>query len=258
MPPRNFWPEDDADQGRWAEYRHARRVERGTPTHRGDRPAGDRGIRAVVTGGGYQRPGLEGRRAFDAGERGADTHYGQRGMPERSVEEIAAAFDEDSIIERIDQDHRGRGPKGYRRADQRIAEDINDRLTDDREIDATDIEVRVESGEVTLSGTVNSRLARRKAEDLAEDTRGVRYVQNNLRVGEPGRPDIGRTHGAMADRGQGGAMPTGSGGAASSVSDSGVTGMAAGTGTSSPGASLLGSEETKGRRYAAAPIDLGE
>lgn len=258
MPPRNFWPEDDAEEGCWAEYRHARTAERGTPARREGRPYGDGGIRAEVPGGGYQRPHLEGRRAYDPGERGAFTQTGQRGMPGRSVEEVAAPFDEDSIIERVDQSHRGRGPKGYRRSDQRIAEDINDRLTDDPDIDATDVEVLVKDGEVTLSGAVQSRLAHRKAEDLAEDTRGVRYVQNNLRVRAPGRPDAGHTHSPLVDRGQGGTPPTGAGRDASTVSGSGVTGMAAGTGTASPGADLLGSAETRGRRYATAPIDRGE
>jgi osmotically-inducible protein OsmY len=258
MPPRRFWPEDDSEQGRWAEYRHAHRVERGTHGSRDEREAWDRGIRAVVPGGGYQRPGLEGRRAYAPGQWGADTMTGQRGMPERSAEEVAAPFAEDRIIERIDQDHRGRGPRGYRRSDQRIAEDINDRLTDDPEIDATDIDVLVRDGEVMLRGMVDSRLARRKAEDLAEDTRGVRYVQNNLRVQEPGRPHVGRTSSPWTTTRHGGALAAGAGGDASTTSGGGVTGMAAGTGTASPGADLLSTEETRGRRYAAAPVDLGE
>ena len=37
-------------------------------------------------------------------------------------------------------------------------------------------------GEVTLSGTVNSRLEKRRAEDVADDVSGVKHVQNNLRV----------------------------------------------------------------------------
>ncbi|MEK0084342.1 BON domain-containing protein [Benzoatithermus flavus] len=85
---------------------------------------------------------------------------------------------------------RGRGPKGYRRSDERIREDVSDWLTDDAWIDASDIEVRVENGEVTLDGTVNSRRARRRAEDIAESVSGVSYVQNNLRVRQ--RQDRGR------------------------------------------------------------------
>jgi hypothetical protein len=80
--------------------------------------------------------------------------------------------------------HRGRGPRGYRRSDERIREDVNDRLADDPRLDASEIEVRVENGEVTLDGTVDSREARRRAEDLADSVSGVSYVQNNLRARE--------------------------------------------------------------------------
>jgi BON domain len=78
--------------------------------------------------------------------------------------------------------HRGRGPKGYKRSDQRIHEDVCERLTEDRFIDASNIEVVVKEGEVTLSGIVSSRGLKRRAEDLAEMASGVAHVQNNLRV----------------------------------------------------------------------------
>jgi osmotically-inducible protein OsmY len=59
---------------------------------------------------------------------------------------------------------------------------VNDRLTDDPFLDATHIEVLVEGGEVTLSGTVSSRSDKRRSEDLADNVSGVKHVQNNLRV----------------------------------------------------------------------------
>jgi hypothetical protein len=77
----------------------------------------------------------------------------------------------------------GRGPKGYRRSDDRIREDICDRLTDDPHVDASEMEVAVQNGEVMLSGAVRSREDKRRAEDLAENIPGVREVHNNLRVG---------------------------------------------------------------------------
>ena len=55
-------------------------------------------------------------------------------------------------------------------------------LTDTPDLDATDIDVAVEDGEVTLSGTVDDRDARWLAEDLAEAISGVRAVHNRLRV----------------------------------------------------------------------------
>jgi hypothetical protein len=76
----------------------------------------------------------------------------------------------------------GRAPKGYRRSDERIREDISDDLTRHPEIDPSDIEVQVQDGEVTLSGTVESRQAKRLAEDLAEQCSGVQQVHNRLRV----------------------------------------------------------------------------
>jgi hypothetical protein len=78
--------------------------------------------------------------------------------------------------------HRGRGPKGYKRSDERIHEDVCERLTEDPFIDASNIEVAVTEGEVTLNGTVSSRGLKRRAEDLAEMASGVAHVQNNLRV----------------------------------------------------------------------------
>lgn len=77
---------------------------------------------------------------------------------------------------------RGKGPKGYTRSDDRIREDICDRLSDDDTIDARGISVAVSNGEVTLDGHVSSRLAKRAAEDCAEQSSGVSNVQNNLRV----------------------------------------------------------------------------
>ena len=77
---------------------------------------------------------------------------------------------------------RGVGPKGYVRSDARIRELVCDDLTDDPWVDASGIEVTVENGEVTLSGTVDSRDSKRRAEDVAEHAGGVKDVQNNLRV----------------------------------------------------------------------------
>lgn len=120
----------------------------------------------------------------DPGYRGED-----RGFFERAGDEVASWFgDEDAERRRrLDEtaSHRGRGPRGYRRSDARIAEDVNDRLTDDPHLDASDIEARVENGEVTLDGYVESRAAKRRAEDVADSVSGVDHVQNNLRVRQP-------------------------------------------------------------------------
>ena len=59
---------------------------------------------------------------------------------------------------------------------------MNENLTNDWAVDARNVRVKVENGEVTLDGTVSTRLQKRRAEDCAEDVSGVKHVQNNLRV----------------------------------------------------------------------------
>ncbi len=82
--------------------------------------------------------------------------------------------------------HAGRGPKGYQRSDERITEDINQRLTDDGDIDASEIEVQVKDGEVTLTGTVCDRQCRRDVEDVIESVSGVRDISNQLKTDKSG------------------------------------------------------------------------
>lgn len=76
----------------------------------------------------------------------------------------------------------GRGPKGYSRSDDRIREDVCDRLSVDDDVDASEIEVRVQAGEVTLEGSVPTRTMKHQAENLADEVLGVKDVHNNLRV----------------------------------------------------------------------------
>jgi osmotically-inducible protein OsmY len=83
--------------------------------------------------------------------------------------------------------HAGRGPRGYTRSDERIREDVCDRLCEHGFIDASDIDVRVANGEVTLQGSVSSRQEKRIAEDIAEQVSGVRQLHNELRVNEAGQ-----------------------------------------------------------------------
>ena len=118
------------------------------------------------------------RDRYDSGE--------DRGWWDRASDAVASWFgDEDAERRRhMDQqrEHRGRGPKNYRRSDERIKEDVNDRLSDDYYVDASDIEVAVSNTEVTLTGTVNSRADKRRAEDIADSVSGVTNVENRLRV----------------------------------------------------------------------------
>jgi BON domain-containing protein len=102
----------------------------------------------------------------------------------------------------------GRGPKDYRRSDDRIREEICDIFTDDPRLDPGDVTVKVENGDVTLMGTVSTRDQKRQAEELAERISGVRDVSNQLRVsrgettsGTTAAQNTGRSgRGVAADR----------------------------------------------------------
>ncbi len=148
---------------------------------RTDRDYGNESNRAY--GSGY----YGGRQGWsDNAGRGYDEDYDpdDRGFLEKAGDEVMSWFGDDEAARRRERDgHRGKGPKNYIRSDSRIEEDVNDRLTDDLMVDASDISVSVSDSEVTLDGTVDSKLAKRRAEDCCDSVSGVTHVQNNLRVG---------------------------------------------------------------------------
>ena len=76
----------------------------------------------------------------------------------------------------------GRGPKGYQRSDEKICDDVNERLERHGDLDASEIEVSCEAGVVTLKGKVDDRASKRRAEECAEDVYGVKDVMNEIRV----------------------------------------------------------------------------
>jgi osmotically-inducible protein OsmY len=111
-------------------------------------------------------------------------HEEERTWFDRARDEVSSWMGDQDALHRREADgaHRGRGPKGYRRSDERIRDDVNDRLTDDSWLDANGVEVAVSDGDVTLTGSVRSREDKKRAEALAESVTGVDNVQNNLRV----------------------------------------------------------------------------
>jgi osmotically-inducible protein OsmY len=74
--------------------------------------------------------------------------------------------------------------RGQDHADEQIAEAINDRLLQDGRL--AGVQIQVSANEATLTGDVESEEARDRAEALAAAVAGVRYVINNLRVGQEG------------------------------------------------------------------------
>jgi len=152
---------------------------------------------------GFRSTERYGERERGYGERGGrDYDYDRgeegRGWLDRASDAVASWFGDEDAERRRRMDEqrehrRGRGPKNYRRSDERIKEDVNDRLSDDYYLDASDVEVAVENSEVTLTGTVNSRNDKRRAEDLAESVSGVTNVENRLRVKQRGYNDYSNT-----------------------------------------------------------------
>lgn len=79
-------------------------------------------------------------------------------------------------------DQKSRWPKSYKRTDDRIKDDIHEELIRHGRIDASEIEVQVKDGEITLTGQVLSRQDKRLVEDIAEKVLGAQEVHNQLRV----------------------------------------------------------------------------
>jgi hypothetical protein len=117
-------------------------------------------------------------------------HYGEQGlaMPTYALEGGAAKIDLGEPVPAAPS-----GPRGYRRSDERIYEEVCMRLTDDEYVDATDLEVVVHHGEVSLIGTVADPDQRARAVAIAEAVRGVVDVLARVRVrSERGAPRSAR------------------------------------------------------------------
>lgn len=92
-----------------------------------------------------------------------------------------------STNERFQRNERGRkGPRGYQRSDERISDDIHERIDRHLDIDARDVIIEVKDGDVTLRGSVSDRADKRLVEEIAEDVFGVKNVQNLLRINPDG------------------------------------------------------------------------
>jgi hypothetical protein len=103
--------------------------------------------------------------------------------------EVAGGGDERSWMDRCADDeltghthHRGRGPKDWSRADQRIYEAVCERLLHDRLIDARGIEVEVDDAVVTLKGEARGAADPALARRLVRETPGVKAVELELTV----------------------------------------------------------------------------
>lgn len=83
-------------------------------------------------------------------------------------------------MDKFRESHYGKGPKGWKRSDERIKEEVCEALYNSDEVDASQIEISVKDGVVSLKGTVDTRSTKRITEDLVDDVAGVSDVENLL------------------------------------------------------------------------------
>lgn len=117
-------------------------------------------------------------------------NYGSTTAPLRGGRETGAGWTQPSRRQirrslsnsQQQESHIGKGPKGYQRSDERIREEVCERLAASPDVDASDVDVSVDSGTVILSGHVENRIMKRAAEDSVMDVVGVVDVRNDLRL----------------------------------------------------------------------------
>jgi hypothetical protein len=138
-----------------------------------------RGAEGFYTGEGANTNDVD-ERTREYGERphgvgGFESNYGLASSQPRRVD-----------TQRLEsaRDHRGKGPKGYRQTDERLRERLCELLTDDPRIDATNIDVQVQDGEITVAGFVDSRRTKFLVEELVANTCDTE-VTNRLQVRRP-------------------------------------------------------------------------
>ena len=148
-------------------------------------------------GGGHEQGWGQGQQGWGQGQQG----WGQQGWGQQGQQgwgqQGQGSYDQGRFQGGGQMRGQNRGPKGYKRSDERIREDLCDRLSDHHEVDSSDVEVKVQSGEVILSGHVTERRHKHLIEQLAESISGVQDVRNEIRVKRPGQ-ESQETRGAGA------------------------------------------------------------
>jgi len=164
-------------------------------------------------GGGYD----ERMRARSRPEPGPGARYGERygseqryGAQQRYGEEQPYGNERQGWGWRAGGGERGgrmggsmqfnRGPKGYQRSDERLREEICERLIQAGDIDSSDVTVTVSNCRVTLEGTVPDRYMKHEIEDLVDAAPGVQDIDNRIRVERRG---MGRSAEQSAGQGTG-------------------------------------------------------
>jgi hypothetical protein len=194
----------DPDEGRWGEGGESRRYQQGEDYERGGMGGGQQ----QRYGGSGQSQGF-GRSQYSQREQGGygspqwrpeessrgRQGYGRQYESQSFEQPYPPGFQDDfGSSQRATRSgsgregysaygsHRGKGPKGYTRSDDRLKEVICEKLSDDPMIDASEISVEVTSQVVKLTGTVDDRSTKYEVEELIERCGGVKDIDNQLRV----------------------------------------------------------------------------
>jgi osmotically-inducible protein OsmY len=145
--------------------RGGERNQGGRGEQRGDFRGGSGGDRGRSYGAGQTYGSVERGYPGDPAYRGADFGEGRGG---------GASMRQ--------QTGRRVGPKGYQRSDERIQEDVCERLAHSDRVDVQEVTVDVKAGVVNLGGTVHDRREKYAIETIVDDVFGVKEVQNSIRV----------------------------------------------------------------------------
>lgn len=135
---------------------------------------------------------------------------------------------------RADSQRRYRtGPKGYTRSDERLREDICERLMLADSVDPTEVSVTVKEGKVVLEGSVPNRGMKHTIEDLVDAAPGVQDIENRIRVERA----ESRWESSQKDTAGSGTSAAGSGTGASSTTQRTASPGSSSAGTTTQGAS---------------------
>lgn len=184
-PSQDDFREQYRDQYRDPRYDAARRQE-GSSYEFADQSSSSRGRQFDGPRGGYsgRNESYYGQPNEHRASAGASS--GQSwSVPQRSPGQVSQSdygFGGGSGSQGTERQHVGKGPKGFQRSDDRVHEECCQSLQDDGQLDASEIEVTVKGGEVTLTGTVSDRNQKRMAESCCDGVRGVKDVHNQIRV----------------------------------------------------------------------------
>jgi len=161
------------------------------PGYDSERNRGGYGPSYAGNYGGSYGPGYSSQGGPGIGQDLSPEFGGGQGRPGQFSQQGSSGYGYQGIGGSPSIGTRGQGPKGYKRSDDRIREDLSDRLMQVN-VDAGDVSIQVRDGEVTLEGTVNDRSTKRRIEDLAEGVLGASQVNNHLRVQSSSASSRGR------------------------------------------------------------------